>query len=172
MSVVKDLIKLRKYNIHEVNEQIFRSQKNTKPKDNNSENPSIEKTEDKNEEISTTDSTQTESTVTPRNNSGTENQDTTVSWWRKVKIKTKIRQDCHFSWIIPQGGKYWYWNGQSHCNVKEIGSDFLPWSSWMKIKLHMSNTPAAILVFYHHWLLDLVKVWVRLFKSWLMLTQD
>ena len=95
MSVVKDLIKLRKYNIHEVNEQIFRSQKNTNPKDNNSEDPkdnnnedpkdnnsedpSIEKTEDKNEEISTTDSTQTESTVTPRNNSGTENQDTTVS---------------------------------------------------------------------------------------------
>lgn len=79
MSVVKDLFKLRKYNIHEVNEQIFRSQNKTKPKDNKSEDPSIEKTEDNNEEISTTDRSQTESTtVTSENNTGTENQDTTI----------------------------------------------------------------------------------------------
>lgn len=60
MSVVKDLFKLRKYNIHEVNEQIFQSQKNSaKLKEDNGVDPSIEKTNDNTQDISTTDSTTT-----------------------------------------------------------------------------------------------------------------
>ncbi|XP_078376011.1 THUMP domain-containing protein 1-like [Oculina patagonica] len=75
MSVVKDLFKLRKYNIHEVNEQIFRSQNNTRTKDAKGDDSSIEKTKDNNQDNSTTDrSSHTESTTVE--NTVTANQDT------------------------------------------------------------------------------------------------
>ncbi len=75
MSVVKDLFKLRKYNIHEVNEQIFQSQNNSRPKDNKGNDPSIEKTNDNNQNSSTTDtSSHIESTTV--DNTSTANQDT------------------------------------------------------------------------------------------------
>ena len=42
MSVVKDFFKLRKYNIHEVNEQIHKSQKNSKIEDSKVNNEATE----------------------------------------------------------------------------------------------------------------------------------
>lgn len=42
MSVVKDFFKLRKYNIHEVNEQIHKSQKNSKIEDGKVNNEATE----------------------------------------------------------------------------------------------------------------------------------
>lgn len=78
MSVVKDLFKLRKYNIHEVNEQIFRSQNSARLTDDKGGDPdSIEKTKDNNQVSSTTNGGDTEKTTV--DNTGTANQDTAVS---------------------------------------------------------------------------------------------
>lgn len=64
MSVVKDLFKLRKYNIHEVNKQIFQSQNSANQKDGKGNNPSVESvTNDKNQDISTTDMSHTDNLV-------------------------------------------------------------------------------------------------------------
>ena len=56
--MVKDLFKLRKYNIHEVNKQIIQSQSNlnsARQEDEKANDPSIEKTNDNSQDISTTD---------------------------------------------------------------------------------------------------------------------
>ena len=61
--MVKDLFKLRKYNIHEVNKQIFQSQNSGRQEDENGNDQSIEKTNDINQDIPTTDMSHTGDTV-------------------------------------------------------------------------------------------------------------
>jgi len=56
--VVKDLFKLRKYNIHEVNKQIIQSQSNlnsAEQEDEKANDPSVEKTNDNSQDIPETD---------------------------------------------------------------------------------------------------------------------
>lgn len=56
--MVKDLFKLRKYNIHEVNKQIIQSQSNlnsAEQEDEKANDPSVEKTNDNSQDIPETD---------------------------------------------------------------------------------------------------------------------
>ena len=55
MSVVKDLVKLRKYNIHEVNEQIHRSQNSSRIEDGKNKDQNIKTTNHNDQEITTTE---------------------------------------------------------------------------------------------------------------------
>ena len=60
--MVKDLFKLRKYNIQEVNKQIIQSQSNpnsARREDKKANDPSIEKINDNSQDISTTDTSHT-----------------------------------------------------------------------------------------------------------------
>ena len=59
---MKDLFKLRKYNIHEVNKQIIQSQSNldsARQEDKKANDPSIEKTNDNTQDTSETDDSHT-----------------------------------------------------------------------------------------------------------------
>ena len=60
--MVKDLFRLRKYNIHEINKQIILSQSNpnsTRQEDKKANDPSIEKTNDNSQDIPTTNMSHT-----------------------------------------------------------------------------------------------------------------
>ena len=60
--MVKDLFRLRKYNIHEINKQIILSQSNPSSKrqeDKKANDPSVQKTNDNSQDIPTTNTSHT-----------------------------------------------------------------------------------------------------------------